>query len=80
MEFLGSYLDGNEDDQNRNEYRASDEIAVIDHDVGLEPAHGNRVTARLSERSCEDLDEPEAESDFGNFARGRSGHRLQHEG
>jgi hypothetical protein len=60
-------LNEHERDQNRKKDRASDQIACIDHDVGLEPGHGDGVAAGLAERGGQDLDDPEPEGDLGTL-------------
>jgi hypothetical protein len=64
---LHSDLDSHERDQGREKNRTSDQVSLVDHDIGFEPGHGDHITAGFAKGGGKDLDEPEAERDFGDF-------------
>jgi hypothetical protein len=64
---LHSDLDSHECDQGRKKNRTSDQVSLVDHDIGFEPGHGDRITAGFAKSGGKDLNDPEAECDFGDF-------------
>jgi hypothetical protein len=62
MKFVRLDLGDNEQDEEREEYGRTDEIAPVQR-------HCDAVTASLAERRCRNLDNPESKRDFGNFAQ-----------
>src|SRR6516164_1685817 len=62
MKFVRLDLGDDEQDEQREEYGSTDEIAPVQR-------HRDAVTACLAERRCRNLDNPESKRDFGNFAQ-----------
>ena len=78
MEFARHNLSDDQRHKQREKNDTTNQISRVDHDVGLEPGHGDRVTEGLAQRRVEDLDDPEAKCDLWHFAVGDRSASILH--